>query len=368
MRKVGSVRDKENTNLNYLEEVERNILNRRKKNLQGVSAEKQGLRETNQNILRSGSNSVQKLRGYSSIKSTRKLPPGATVTPDQLYSTFTGDPDLNDGKVLSKMAAELSKSRQEIKDLREKLRMLESQQMTVDNLELSKKLDEERKALNNDRAAMLKDFDKKSMEVETERRRANEEKARTEQERIRAKKELDERVTQFELDKLKYKAREDDLRNRGSVLEEREARQALGEKKLGEAVQEVERKRGNLEEFNEELSQLKDKLLEEREKVINEKARFAAEKLELEQDIKRLRDEKRDLDKEKEREMKDVVKRKKELDLREDEQRREKERLAIEAERCERLREKARLSSRGINRSGSSSRRRTLKYGRTETR
>ena len=328
IKKASEVSDKEN--LNYLEQVERNILSRRRKG--DASAEKN---LESHRLLRSSSKMKGALSRQNSNKQSR-LPNGATPNPEQFYKTAGTDAKATDEALLNRMSGELAKSRQEIKELREKLKALENGQMTVDNAELAKKLDEEQKQLNAERLQVLKDLAKQGEENEKEKKRLEAEKSKSEEDHLRKKTELDERLKQLELDRLQYKAKDDDLRARANDTEDRESRCRDLEKALADKDLEMRKTEESLAEYQLELNELKDKLLKEREKLITDKSQAAAEKDELERDIKSLKSVRDNLQKEKDKEMKDINKKKKDLESLEEKLQRDGERQALEDERLKR--------------------------------
>ena len=329
IKKISENNDKEN--LNYLEEVERNIMNRRRK---GENSSEKG--PGSQRLLRSSSKLKGILSRHPSNKNNQRVPLGATSDPELFYKTAGDHAKPNEDVLKARMATELAKSRQELKELREKLKKMEEGQMTVDNIQLAKQLDEEKNQLNSQRLELLKEFAKDREELDKEKKAFDIGKSKLEEDSIKNKSDLDEKIKQFELDKLQYKALDDDMKNRRNQLDLREEKvkenEGIIDKKLGEILQTEK----DLSEYQIELNEMKDKLLQERERLINEKSKANAEKDELERDIKSLKNVKENLQKEKDKEMKDIMKKKKDLDSQEEKLNRDLEKQLIDEERLER--------------------------------
>jgi hypothetical protein len=331
--------DKEN--MNYLDEVERNIMLRRRDNRDplGVSADKNSPAK----LLRS-TKSANKLKGsLSRTMTSRKLGTDTTVTPDSLYRTVGGgdSKSLNDEKLMERMQLELVHSRKELKELREKLKKMEDGQMTVDNLQLSKRLDEEREALNRERGHLLKEYAKLFQELDVARKKYTEDKSRAEEDLIKRKNELEKSAKDLELQKKQFSIQLEDLKTKADAAEAREKKIVEGEQDLLVRIQQLDKQKVELGEYQNELNELKDRLLQEREKIMKEKQGLEGEKADLERDIKGLKALKEAMEKEKEKEQKDAHRRRNDLHLLEDKLTRENERLGVEEERLKKDRARA---------------------------
>jgi ribosomal protein S20 len=199
--------DKENTN--FLDEVEKNILNRRRKGQNADDTNEKNysskalLATTSRPTIKANPN-----RGALS-RSTNKLQPlGQTITPDSLYNAYNTEAPASSQKIaatdqlMQRMAQELNLNKQEIKSLSEKLKGLEEGQMTVDNIELAKRLDQERDALNNERMVMLKEYASKVESAESELQRAEKERLIAEEAILRAKSQLEEQRKKYSCKKF----------------------------------------------------------------------------------------------------------------------------------------------------------------------
>lgn len=339
--KVANQGDKENTN--YLDEVEKNILGRRKGGPQAGSSTDKNY--SSRNFLATTAKPVKNTvpgRGALSKTSHKKLPLGQSVTPESLYNTYNTEKGSasevmpTDEQLMGRMANELNMSRQKIMELQNKLKALEEGQMTVDNLEFSKKLDGEREALNGERLSLLKEYAAKADLVEKERQRLEKEKNTNVEENLRDKAELDSQRKELELQKLQQKALDDDMAARRDALVTQEAALRKQQKALEGEKKGVEEGQQELADYRVELEELKDRLLKERERLQQDKARAEGEREGLEHEIKALKTMKDGLEKEREKELKDVNKRKRELEMEEDRVKREGERVKNEDERVKR--------------------------------
>ena len=333
--------DKENTN--YLEEVEKNILNRRK----GGQTEGNSLdRNYSSRKFLATTGKLAKStaggKGALSKTSSKKLPLGQTVTPESLYNTYNNEKGVNSGamptdeQLMPRMANELNLSMQKIKELQGKLKGLEEGQMTVDNLEYSKKLDDEREALNAERMAMLKDYATKADQVEKDRQKFEKDKNANEEAYLQDKTDLDTLRKELELQKLQQKALEDDIKSRNDILQDQETALKAGQVALAKEKKAGEDSQQELADYRVELEELKDRLLKERDRLQQDKARAEGERESLEQEIKALKNMKDGLEKEREKELKDISKRKRELEFEEDRVKRESDRVKNEEERVRR--------------------------------
>ena len=295
-----SVDDKEN--VNYLEEVERNILLRRRQNRDPLTTSPGKENSQDPTRLLRSTRSTSRLKGsFSRTMTAKKLTPNMSMNPEDMYRT-TGDAEpksITDDKLMAKMQQEIVHSRKELKELRERLKKMEEGLMTVDNLQLSKRLDNEKNGINTERGLLLKEHSKQSQDFEALRKKFLEEKTKAEEEFFKRKALLEKMAKDLDLEKTQYKAISEDLNRRTALAESRDNKLLEQEAEMKNQLEDVGKKKVELAEYQVELSDLKDRLLGERERILKEKQVMEAEKTDLERDIKGLKALKESLEKEK---------------------------------------------------------------------
>lgn len=290
----------------HLEEIERKIRLRRRKNRSEVSmpndTRKSSVDPDNTNYNLASLSKGAKLGGpHHRINRA-----GKEYTPDELYekmprrrssvhnrSVLSRKDTMIDGErnddMVQKLSAELVETREEAQMLKVKNQALTDGQMTVDNFELAKQLDMERQDLQKEKLQLLKNYADRNEKLEQEKA-----KFRNEIERVNA--ELDSREADLEINDKKLKV---------DLIELERERNAFENDKnsFGEKFTELERERAallkeneriygedaRLHDYEHELDELKQRLLEERERILNDGANSKMGKLELEQQEKQMR-------------------------------------------------------------------------------
>lgn len=299
------IRDHEKEGFNFLDDVERKIRDRRRRNVSQIAAEtspsKSG-RKTGVSLAESPtkvlqyplSNNKKNDLGTShkKSKSPRKLPPGKAVTPDDLYSAAISKLTKTDStnNTDRNLAQELTVANQEVVRLRAKVKALEDGQMSVDNLSLTKLLEKEQAELNRQRSKLLKDFADKDARLDEELAKAKmnnrefADKFAEQKAEIEREKELQrERETEL-ID------REEELKKREQALEIKYEKFTEEQKELNSLRQQADKDRNDLAEYAAELDELKERLVAERNKLIEGKGKADLTRAELERDTKDVED------------------------------------------------------------------------------
>jgi hypothetical protein len=306
------IKEYEKEGFNYLDDVERKIRDRRRRNVAQTVTQPSPDKLIGKNHGLSLSDSPTKMlqfplsnnkkndlnTSHKKSKSPRKLPVGKAVTPDDLYTQAISklsktesrlDPDQN-------YAQEFSTANQEVIRLRAKIKALEENQMTVDNLQLARVLEKEQADLNRQRTKLLKEYAEKNETLDDELERA-----RLASQGIN--KQLEQQKTALEKEKLQQQEHEADLIEREEALQEREVivnakyeKLSSDEKELALAKQDLEKQKLDLVEYAAELDELKDRLVAERTKLIEGKGKADITREELERGSKEIEDAKKALE------------------------------------------------------------------------
>ena len=297
------IREHEKEGFNYLDDVERKIRDRRRRNVAQAAADKSPEKPNAKNpgvsLLDSPSKMLQHPlsnnkkhdlgTNHKKSKSPRKLPVGKAVTPDDLYSQAMSKLAKTDGggnNSDKNFSQELTAATQEIVKLRAKVKALEDGQMTVDNLELSRMLEKEQAEMNRQRSKLLKEYAEKNDRLESELEKAKLTNKDREQQFLEQKQVLEnERQTQME--------READLIDREASVKQREDNIDLKfdklskeEREIQAAKQKVDSDRLELADYAAELDELKERLVAERNKLVEGKGKADMTRAELERDSK----------------------------------------------------------------------------------
>lgn len=301
MRELSKNFDKhEKEGFPHLEEVERKIKARRRKNVEGsVERASDGDNLTTKNLNLSAMKKP-KLKDPKRQRSRDRLKKGENVTPDDLYSYAgkrKGQGNTDISRVNQKMAAEMASLRKELAETRAKLTAMEEGQMTVDNLQLTKQLEKEKQDLNKTRADLLKEYAKKDEALAEKQAQNAREMAQREADVRNQFGQLEEEKRKFQVDIIELKGKVADLNKKTASLQEREddvQRQLLG---FEEREKQLAREKEDLQDYNNELADLKDRLLEEREQIIKDSSENTKDKMDLERQIRELKLEKEKIEK-----------------------------------------------------------------------
>ena len=341
IRHIGkTLYDHEKEGFQHLEEVEKKIRARRMRGLRNSGSVEKSLGKENRRDHSYGilSHTLTKKKAHDLNTSpnvrVKHFNLNDSVTPDELYRGVSrdksrGKAEVDADKMVNRMAKEMVGLREEVTSLRGKLKAMEEGQMTVDNAKLSKQLDDEKEQVNRERGGLLKDFSGKSEKLEEDRKKLVNDAKKKEEEAQRTKLEYEEALKKLETDRIDADER---LRTNLKRQEELDGQDKILQAKLRKLKEEeanLNKEREDLADYSIELETLKDNLMRERETVIRDKARLTVEKENLEAEIKALKLQKAEIEKQKEKELKELAKRKNDLDLKEDRITKREEELPI---------------------------------------